>query len=227
VRQACISAAAATIDFPEGFQQLVWRLDRAALARKFVALTGRPASRAIEFSSVLALDKGGGAGLLSILRCMLGIIERSATSPDQLVIRELEQALLVSLLSSGTHSHRDLIGGAPPRSGPRQVRAIEEYIEANCNSALDIEQFALVAGTSVRSIYRAFRRHRGYSPMEFAKECRLLSARNMLTSPGAPLTITEVALACGFNDVSHFSREFSKAFGEAPSALLKRHRGKA
>jgi AraC-like DNA-binding protein len=32
-----------------------------------------------------------------------------------------------------------------------------------------------------------------------------------------------VALACGFNDVSHFSREFSKAFGEAPSAWLKRH----
>jgi transcriptional regulator GlxA family with amidase domain len=44
----------------------------------------------------------------------------------------------------------------------------------------------------------------------------------MLSSSDTPLTITAVALACGFNDVSHFSREFSKAFGEAPSTLLKR-----
>lgn len=44
----------------------------------------------------------------------------------------------------------------------------------------------------------------------------------MLTDRGTRLTITQVALACGFNDVSHFSREFSNAFGEAPSAFLKR-----
>jgi transcriptional regulator GlxA family with amidase domain len=35
-------------------------------------------------------------------------------------------------------------------------------------------------------------------------------------------TVTSVAFLCGFNDVGHFSREFSKAFGEAPSAVLGR-----
>jgi AraC-like DNA-binding protein len=33
-------------------------------------------------------------------------------------------------------------------------------------------------------------------------------------------TVTSVAFVCGFNDVGHFSREFSKAFGEVPSAVL-------
>ena len=75
-RQACISSAAATIDFPAGFQQLVWRLDRDALVRKFVALTGHPVVRAIEFSNVLALDNDPGQGLLSILRCMLADVQR-------------------------------------------------------------------------------------------------------------------------------------------------------
>jgi AraC-like DNA-binding protein len=35
-------------------------------------------------------------------------------------------------------------------------------------------------------------------------------------------TVTSVAFHCGFNDVGHFSREFSKAFGEAPSAVRTR-----
>jgi transcriptional regulator GlxA family with amidase domain len=222
-QQACISSAPAIIDFPDGFQQLVWRLDRDALVRKFSALTDRPASRAIEFASVLTLDSAAGEGLMSILRCMLGIIDRNASLSSQLVLREMEQALIVSLLSSGDHSHREMVEGVPPQLLPRQVRRVEEYIAANCNGPLDIEQLALVAGASVRSIYRAFRRHRGYSPMEFAKQRRLLGARSMLMDSGAQLTITQVALACGFNDVSHFSREFSRAFGEAPSALLKRH----
>lgn len=221
-RQGCISSAAAIIDFPEGFQQLVWRLDRDALVRKFVALTDRPAIRAIEFANVLALDSTAGEGLLSILRCMLGIIDRTGSQSSELVLREMEQALIVSLLSSGDHSHRDTIAGMPPQLTPGHVRRVEEYIEANCHNPLEIEQLALVAGASVRSIYREFRRHRGYSPMEFAKQRRLLGARSLLTDRGTRLTITQVALACGFNDVSHFSREFSKAFGEAPSAFLKR-----
>ena len=41
-QQACISSAPAIIDFPDGFQQLVWRLDRDALVRKLSALTDRP-----------------------------------------------------------------------------------------------------------------------------------------------------------------------------------------
>jgi len=42
----------------------------------------------------------------------------------------------------------------------------------------------------------------------------------MLEGSDANQTVTSVAFVCGFNDVGHFSREFSKAFGEAPSAVL-------
>jgi AraC-like DNA-binding protein len=53
-----------------------------------------------------------------------------------------------------------------------------------------------------------------------ARQRRLQKARRMLEGRDTIQTATSVAFVCGFNDVGHFSREFSKAFGEVPSAVL-------
>jgi len=107
-------------------------------------------------------------------------------------------------------------------AGPWQVKRVEEYIEANLDAPFNIEQIAELTGISTRSIYRAFKRSRGYSPMQFARQRRLQQARRMPEGAGQVESVTSVAFRCGFNDVSHFSRGFSKAFGESPSAVLSR-----
>jgi AraC-like DNA-binding protein len=62
-----------------------------------------------------------------------------------------------------------------------------------------------------------------YSPMAFARLRRLQAARRMLQRVGdAELTVTSVAFDCGFTDAGQFSREVSKAFGEALSVVLWR-----
>jgi AraC-like DNA-binding protein len=48
----------------------------------------------------------------------------------------------------------------------------------------------------------------------------LLRAREALRNPHF-CSVTEVAYMCGFSDLSHFSRDFSVAFGEKPSAARK------
>ena len=217
--QCCVSPAEAMIEFAESFQQVAWRIDQSVLTKKLAALVGAPITRTLDFNSVLAMDNSRASGMSAILHCILVHLAQSNPVPQRFVLEELEQALIVSLLCNGGHNFRHLLDRAPPMAAPRQVRLVEQHIEANWQKPFLIEDMATMTGSSIRSIYRAFRSSRGYSPSEFLKRQRLIQARSMLLRPDSMTTVTQVAFACGFSDVSRFSKEFSKAYGEAPSVV--------
>jgi hypothetical protein len=109
VDQACVSSAAATIDFGPGFQQLAWRVNREILGRKLTALTGRPMVRSLEFNPAMKLSGPHRRGLAGILDCALQTIAGSVQDANAFVIAELEQALIVSLLTGSDHNCRHLL----------------------------------------------------------------------------------------------------------------------
>jgi transcriptional regulator GlxA family with amidase domain len=57
-------------------------------------------------------------------------------------------------------------------AAPWQVRQAEEYIEANAGRAVTLEELAEATGVSTLSLFRTFKRSRGYSPLEFAERVR-------------------------------------------------------
>jgi AraC-like DNA-binding protein len=103
---------------------------------------------------------------------------------------------------------------------PWQARRTEKYIDANWERPLNMEAIAASVGASARSIFRAFQQTRGYSPKAYAKQVRLRHARGMLESADARTTVTDVAFACGFRDLSHFSKDYRQSFGGLPSRVL-------
>lgn len=216
-RSGCISSAAALLTFGKGFQQLVWRVSRAALSSKLSALTGAPAPRTLEFEP--ELDMSRSRPLLGILRSAVDHITTSA--PNRFLLAELEQAMMVSLLVHAEHDGRRLMMAETGRAAPSQVRRVEEHIVAHLDSPFDIEEAVRITGCSARSIYRAFQKHRGYSPAAFSKHRRLLRARDLLRTAPWDLTVTQVAESCGFGDFSHFSRDYVREFGESPSATRR------
>jgi AraC-like DNA-binding protein len=219
--QCCISPPDSTIEFGAGFQQLVWRVDRKVLTDKLEAIVGRPITGKLDFQSALASGDAGTGSLSSILHCIVAHLAQSVSPSPRLVLEELEQALIVSLLCNAEHNRQYLLAGAAPDVAPRQVRRVEEYIDANWANPFRIEDMAAIAGASSRSVYRTFRNTRGYSPKEFLRQRRLVEARAMLNDPDSPATVTQVALACGFSDASRFSKDFRKAYGQPPSAVRK------
>ncbi|HEX4098717.1 MAG TPA: helix-turn-helix domain-containing protein [Caulobacteraceae bacterium] len=56
----------------------------------------------------------------------------------------------------------------------------------------------------------------GTTPSRFLLARRLEAAAARLRRPDAPISITEVGLECGFNDLSYFSRTFRRRFGLSP-----------
>ena len=219
--QGCISTGAAALAFGSEFQQLAWRISPNALSRKLTAMSGIPTTRRLQFEPALDMTTPHSRTLLSVLNCLVTTVSCTG-SAGSLVIAELEQALMVALLSGSQHSLRSQLDRDFDQTVPWQIRRAEEYIRANWDRPLEIEEVAAEVGISARSLFRGFRLSRGYTPMEFARHWRLSHARRMLQDMEAPPSVTEVSLACGFPDVSRFSKDFKRAFGVSPSALLRR-----
>ena len=75
-------------------------------------------------------------------------------------------------------------------------------------------------GVSTRQIERLFGRYLNTSPRKYFMEMRLERARQLLLQTEA--TVSEVALSCGFENFSHFSRAYRTAYGLPPSAQRAR-----
>jgi AraC-like DNA-binding protein len=219
----CISHSAKVIEFGADFSQILWRLDIHKVIQKISAITGKPITQKLTFSPSLDLTSDRSADLMRIMLCTLASVGGSSPSlGQQLVLAELEQALIVSLLFASDHSCLNMIKGQSPGIASWQVLRAESYIEANWNKPIHIEDLVSVTNASARSIFRTFKQSRGYSPLEFVKNVRLQHAKQMLTNAENPLSVTEVSLLCGYGDIGNFSKDFRKAYGETPSTVGKR-----
>src|SRR5882724_6492694 len=144
---------------------------------------------------------------------------------SDLVSAETERMLTMKFLMSNWHNYTLSLLRQPPRSAPSAVRKVEEYIEANWDKPIDIDAMAQVANVSARSLFREFKRDRGYSPAAFVKQVRLNRAKEMLEQADGP-SIIQIAYKCGFQNPGHFAKDFKLAFGELPSEALKRLSGR-
>lgn len=85
---------------------------------------------------------------------------------------------------------------------------------------LNIESLARAHHVSVRTVTRAFARHKK-TPMAVIWQERLLASREAIER-GRVSSVSQAALDFGFSDFSHFSHAFRKAFGVSPRSLLPR-----
>jgi AraC-like DNA-binding protein len=69
-------------------------------------------------------------------------------------------------------------------------------------------ELAKLAGLSVSTFERRFRKHLHSSPMQFLKKLRLSRAVEALTLTIQPISV--IALDCGFSDQAHLARDFKK-----------------
>jgi len=114
-----------------------------------------------------------------------------------------------------------------PPTGPKRglsqgaLQRIEEYVEANLDSALDIDELAAIVRMSASHFTRSFHKSVGVTPHRYVIQNRVMRARELLANTDLPLT--EIALSTGFSDQSHFSRRFREIVGIPPGAFRGHH----
>jgi AraC family transcriptional regulator len=109
-------------------------------------------------------------------------------------------------------------GGASPRAVARVTEAIRE-IEAAPGEPFTLARLARGARMSPYHFLRSFEQVSGTTPHQFILRVRLREAAERLTAEESK--VLDVALDCGFGDVSNFNRTFRAEFGCSPRAYRR------
>jgi transcriptional regulator GlxA family with amidase domain len=101
-------------------------------------------------------------------------------------------------------------GGLPPRAR----RRVRDYIAAHLNEKITNAALAEIAGLSICHFARVFKHTEGMSPHQYVLHCRVNRAQELLA--GTEMPLSEIAIAAGFSDQSHYTRCFREIIGVTP-----------
>lgn len=109
-----------------------------------------------------------------------------------------------------------LLGIARPwQPDPIVVRAMTAIAETA--GAIRMSELARAVGSSQDALEKRFRRIVGATPKRYASVVRF---RHAIAAVGPGRSLTEVSLAAGYADQSHFNRAFRHVTGEAPREFI-------
>ncbi|MEJ0017351.1 MAG: AraC family transcriptional regulator [Acetobacteraceae bacterium] len=152
---------------------------------------------------------------------MMRLLDRPASVPvlQSQLVREMHYWLL-----AGRHGSAIRHLGFPDSHAQRIARAVE-IIRLEYATVLPVERLASVAGMSLSTFHQHFRAVTSLSPLQFQKRLRLIEARRMMLSDGAPSS--NAAYAVGYESVSQFTREYRRLFGLPPVREIDEARRRA
>ena len=106
-------------------------------------------------------------------------------------------------------------------SNVMRLEATLQYLRENFAEPLPLPLVARKAGFSVPTFSRVFRRATGQSFLPYVRSIRIEHAKNLIVT--TPMSIDQIAQACGFQSQHHLIRSFKKATNETPGAYRKAH----
>lgn len=96
-----------------------------------------------------------------------------------------------------------------------KIHRVIDYIDKNPDDQLSLKELANMAGFSQYYFHRIFSAYVGETLSNFVKRIRLEKSAQILIYTN--ISITEVALSCGYETPSAYARAFRKFFGSNPS----------
>lgn len=173
----------------------------------------------VEFSNAIFVEDGNLATCCGELGAMDFALHWVSTRISPNVTAKIRNHLILSSARSADRAQTctvsDTYKGAPAQL-QRIIGVMLENLE-NLDEPLTMSSVAERAGLSIRQVERLFARHLSTSPVKFYRTKQFERARALIEDTN--MTVTEVALACGFSSFSAFGRGFRKQFGIAPAKL--------
>lgn len=223
----------------DGIRVGAHRLDRPALSAMLASLRARHALAVLDYADsechpnrLVAYGSGGGeaefgilmrpvqieGSAISVTSHLCAILARLAGQHPfaELVFAETALALRVAY---GLRVERP----AGPSQGLSRLQReqVATYVARELEQTFSTADLARACNISASSFTRAFRVTHGTTPRQWVIARRVQRAQVLLRD--SSMNLLEVALACGFTEQSHFTRQFRKVVGVSPGAWRRRH----
>lgn len=103
---------------------------------------------------------------------------------------------------------------APSAAETERMKRVLEFMLNNFRDEIRVEQIASLAGMTDAAFCRYFKKRTRKSFIEYLNELRISHARKLLAA--VDLSVGQVGLECGFNNSSHFHKQFRLQTGMTP-----------
>ncbi|MET7001504.1 GlxA family transcriptional regulator [Chitinophaga defluvii] len=148
-------------------------------------------------------------GAFSFTTFMIYLIEKllghqeAVMASKILMINTHEDSQLAFSVFRYQHDHAD-----------ESIKSVQEFIETHYQQSILLEKLAADYHMSVRNFIRRFRQATGNTPLEYLQRVRIEAAKKLLENTRE--SIENVALQCGYEDISFFRKIFRRQVNMSP-----------
>ncbi|EKQ68003.1 DNA-binding domain-containing protein, AraC-type [Leptolyngbyaceae cyanobacterium JSC-12] len=114
------------------------------------------------------------------------------------------------------HHIQEYSGGLPKN----KLQQVIDYINEHLGEDLSLATIATNLEMSQYYFWHLFKQSIGMTPHKYLIQQRVERAKELLKQP--KITITEIALECGFTHQSHFAKQFKRLTGITPGQFRKK-----
>lgn len=138
----------------------------------------------------------------------------SDNSVNELLVRNIISDIWLTM----TDHRREIPGQSVSRKtmdSQNRIRVMLSFIKENYGNHISLDDIADSAHVSRSECIRCFKKNVDETPVRYLTDFRIESAANMLIMTEKP--VNEIAVKCGFDDMSYFSKIFQNKKGVSPS----------
>jgi AraC-like DNA-binding protein len=215
-------------------EMLAVKITRSAMEDTLEKLLGRRLAEPLRVGPTLALDVGAGAqawSLLTVLADQLHDAHAAGRGPtvggslfdSSPFADSLAQSVITGLIYAHEHNYAEELRTPVATGGSSAIRQAVEYIETHSAQPISVGDIADHVGLCIRALQQGFAKHVGVTPSVYLRDVRLQRAREaLLSSSTEDTTVATVAASWGFFHLGRFAGLYRSAYGETPSATLRK-----
>ncbi len=201
----------------KGSPHLVVFLPRVTVDAALESLVGRPIRVPLRFELGLDLTTPAALAWRAMIDLLVADAETEGPSLHPVVRAQLEDVVVLALLTQHPHNYFEAIALRSAPAAPRAIRLAMELCDQAGMEPLTVTALAAAVGLSVRGLQDGFRKHAGLTPMQYLRDARLRQVRGELLEDGVRESVGDIAYRWGFGNLGRFARDYRERFGELPS----------